>query len=379
MGGGVAGRSTGGGVCRSMGGGDAGGVMGRRVGGGAVGRGVGVGVGAGVEVGRRRVGGGAVGRGVGAGVEVGRGDGAGRTGRVGRGDGAGVGRVGRRIGRDVGRGDGDSGSSAENTPPPDIGPSACAEVAKQSATNTRPRLNFPTHSSIADASDGTLSELFNGMRNMIPCAVLSLVVLFGGCAPGSIEWATGSDSLRTALFQTSDASIGSTRLLLSTGQFGCDFPAEEDPNDLIDAQLAIVVGACREDARHLAITTFHDAEVSREGRYIGQDDAATIDLATDNPRIARVDYVGIEEAVLTTSDLPQFNDALGGTYRPTDVTQAFAAGNGGRVQIRESGDDLTGSYDFPSLHVSGRFRAVECPVESPLFNLAFTSPTASCP
>ena len=92
-----------------------------------------------------------------------------------------------------------------------------------------------------------------------------------------------------------------------------------------------------------------------------------------------MDYVGIEESVLTTSDLPQFNDALGGTYRPTDITQAFAAGAGGRVQIREAGEELTGSYDFPTLHVSGRFRAMECPAGSALFNLAFTSPTASCP
>ena len=348
-----------------MGGGDGGVVGRRRIGAGDEGRGVG----AGADVGR--------GRGAGA---VGRGVGAGRTGRVGRGVGAGdAGRVGRRIGRGVGRGGGESGSSAVEGPPRDIGPSAREEVAKQSATNTRPSLKFRTHSSNMGASDGPVSELFNGMRNLIPPAVLSLVALIGGCTPGSVDWATGSDSLRTALFQTSDTNVGTTRILLSTGQFGCDFPEAEDPNDLIDAQLAIVVGACREDARHLAITTFHDPEMSREGRYIGQDDAAVSDLAPENPRIARVDYVGIEESVLTTSDLPQFNDALGGTYRPTDITQAFGVGVGGRVQIRESEAELSGSFDFPSLHVSGRFRAVECPAGSPLFNLAFTSPTASCP
>ncbi len=339
----------------------------RRMGAGEVGRGVG----GGVDVGR--------GRGDGAGA-VGRGVGAGRTGRVGRGVGAGdAGRVGRRIGRGVGRGAGDSGSSADDEPPRVIGPSARAEVAKQSATNTRPSLKFPTQSSIMSASDVPASELFKRMRNLIPPAVLPLVVLIGACTPGSVEWATGSDTLRTALFQTSETSAGSTRILLSTGQFGCDFPDANNPNDLVDAQLAIVVGACREDARHLAITTFHDPTVSREGRYIGRDDAVVSDLAPENPRIARVDYVGIEESVLTTSDLPQFNDALGGTYRPTEITQAFAVGVGGRVQIRESEDELTGSFDFPSLHVSGRFRAVECPAGSPLFNLAFTSPTASCP
>ena len=219
-----------------------------------------------------------------------------------------------------------------------------------------------------------MDRLFDEMR--IP---ILLTALLAACGPGSISWATGDDALRTALFQPIDDGVPGTRLLLSTGVFDCDLPQSDDPQELTRAYLELSVGACREDARHLAITTWYDETSGREGRYIGQDDAIPSNLAPTMPRIARVDYIGIEEAVLTTSDRPEFDDDLGGTYRPTEIDQEYGAGTGGEVFLRGSDDGLHGTYDFPNLHVSGRFRAMECPPGSELFEFAFTSPTANCP
>lgn len=210
--------------------------------------------------------------------------------------------------------------------------------------------------------------------------VWSLLPLLAACAPGEVRWGTGEDWLRTALYVENDpvAEGAGTRVLLSTGIFGCDLPAEADPAAQAEALLDLAVAACREDARHLAIRLWRDPGLDRVGVYRGQAGAGPAALTELDPRLASVDYVGVEEAALTLSDLPQFGEALGGTYRPTEVARASAAGTGGQVRVR--GDEvLVGAFDFPDLHVSGRFRAERCAAGSALFDLAFTAPTLSCP
>lgn len=212
------------------------------------------------------------------------------------------------------------------------------------------------------------------MRTTLP-----ILLIFAACTPGEVRWPTGEDSLRTALFVRSDEGIGRVRLLLSTGVFACDLPAADDPATQAEALLELSVGACREDARHLAITAYHQVGIPVDGRYLGQRDALPSDVTSEAPRLTRADYIGVEEAVLTTSDLPQFGDALGGTYRPTELTQEYGMGTGAQLRLNERGEWMTGSFDFPEAHVSGRFRAAECPAGSTLFELAFSSPTANCP
>lgn len=200
-----------------------------------------------------------------------------------------------------------------------------------------------------------------------------------GCAPGSIEWATGGDLLRTALYHdpTPDEGLSGTLLFLSTGRFDCDLPTFDDPQTQSEALAAIQVGACREDARHLVFELHQSVTAPPRGSYAlsGFDGGAWPEGLdpVSNPRVATARYVGIEEA------RAELTEGLVPSYVPTDVDQYVAAfGDEGELRVLRSGERLRGRFDLSVPHVSGAFLAEPCSLDGVLFHLLAAAPISSC-
>jgi hypothetical protein len=191
--------------------------------------------------------------------------------------------------------------------------------------------------------------------------------LAAGCAPGRIEWATGSDDLRTALYIVErDATTGASpriRLLLSNGEFGCSLPSftddsgfstEESDQEQALALLQLVTAMCREDARHVVLDLYHLRWEDAPGVYPGDSVADATSLGSPN-RWSRAAYLGVEEARVADED------GLSRAYEIVEVDARPLLGDGGEASIsRLEEGHAVGHFSFPEANISGDFRATEC-------------------
>ena len=186
-----------------------------------------------------------------------------------------------------------------------------------------------------------------------------LFTLLTSCAPGSIFFEGGHDALRTALYQEGADELV---LVLSNGEFGCDFPDFDDPQKQSLALVELTTAACRENARHLIVHLF---------RQSGADWAdVQYQSSADSPPRSTAEYIGIEEAELVE------REALSRAYTATEVTHIEEMQDGW-VHIKESTEILRGSFLYPE--VNGTFAATDCGTDADLFDVLKISPVVSCP
>lgn len=204
---------------------------------------------------------------------------------------------------------------------------------------------------------------------------LCLAALITGCGAGELAWPTGNDTLRTALYTTQlIEGVEKTTIILSNGIFECDFPAKDDPAAQTEALARLITAACRENARHVALTLYrHPAAPNRLGAYIGSQSASASLTDESRPKIASADYFGVNEVVLTSAD------GFLRTYTATDVDVLRGLGPSGSVTLTNERELLAGQFSFPTGPISGRFRAARCEPDADLFAVLALSPLLVCP
>lgn len=196
---------------------------------------------------------------------------------------------------------------------------------------------------------------------MARVSLLLVASVVGGCAPGRIDWGEDHDRLRTAMFVVDEDEHGegydAITMLLSTGELGCTLPNEATYADQALALLEWQTAICREGSRHLLVRLWHEVERPRAGRYLGDTEAAA--GGSDAPeRWATATYFAIDEAEADNGN------SLNRTYDPEAVTYVPLAGRSAVVDVdAPRAQTLRGRFNFPDLHVSGRFDAEACTVD----------------
>jgi hypothetical protein len=295
-------------------------------------------------------------------------------------------RAGLGVARGAGREDASSRSDSSSSDdvvvdPLDVGrviSPADAHPGARSSVNSDRRRRGDISPPVGPCGTRGPTGYSTAMRRFVLVAVAG-----AGCAPGDVRWGTGEDVLRTALFAERDPVTEGpgVHVFVSTGLFGCELPDSDDPFEQELLLLELVVGWCREDARHLSFDVLHLPDTALEGVYAGEAGATFASLSAERPRLFTAAYIGNEEVIVAPSDLPQFNAALGGTYRPTVQTDLRAVGALGTVRLAgdDGGDALSGRFALPDVHVSGRFRATRCEREDSMMQAIIAGSPVSCP
>jgi hypothetical protein len=207
-----------------------------------------------------------------------------------------------------------------------------------------------------------------------------LCLLSTGCSAGQIEWASGDDLIRTAVYATEeDATSTHVALFLSNGDFGCKLEAGDEAAEREDALAGRCYAAVREDARHVLLHLWYPRGGEPEGIYPGStttlpggpfsEDALT--------RWSRALYIGVEEVDNNSGDdlvQDEFQVTRAVAWGVSPDVAAYLGiegefhpellGDGGTAAIGGAGEGrLDGSFSFPEARLSGDFDAEFCPPE----------------
>ena len=206
-----------------------------------------------------------------------------------------------------------------------------------------------------------------------------MVWLLGlACAPGKIEFGTGSDELHTALYVTVPDEGDQRRavLLLSNSKLRCDagaidFVGLQDTGnpDMGDSDTGLNLPARASVSEELSIAlTRENSRIVlielmsfRQEDWIGYfplDAAASPSLLDDlNPRVGIGTYYGVNEAKA------EVDEGLLRSYDVTELDFATQIGAPGQVEITRSREGgLWGKFNMNQVNVSGRFHAEPCDV-----------------
>lgn len=206
------------------------------------------------------------------------------------------------------------------------------------------------------------------------------VLMLSGCASGQIEWASGDDLIRTAVYVTEeDETSTHVALFLSNGDFGCKLEAGHEAAEREDARAERCYAAVREDARHVLLHLWYPRGGESEGIYPGSTTTIAGGPFSDGglTRWSRALYIGIEEVDNNSGDnlvQDEFQVTRAVAWGVSPDVAAFLGiegefhpellGDGGTAAVDRAGDGrLTGSFSFPEARLSGEFGAEFCPPE----------------